>query len=403
MSELIGTLDGTALASGVYKDLPHSEAPLWVDASNVYFSDKSVQPIPGQYILTSSQTGVAIKGLKASLINSVPTLFYGTFEKLYSFTVSGGAIEVGSGYGDGNVNTDNLWSFARWSDWMLATNNLNLPQINKGSGFVTLGGLGTITRFKFFVPFGEYMLGVTDNTIYFCSRANVEVWTAAANNSAGSITPQDMDGPFMGGVPYGDSVLLFTRNSMHVVSYIGPPTYFASKAVAKSAGIWGINSVTVRDKMAYGHGPGGFFVTDGDSHVYIDEGTVHDDVMADRNLDAMQRSLVWHSKYTKQIVFWWPGAGQAENSRGYGYNYGQTEGTWAPRTDGRVSAEEQGIFPWGILGDASGGIYAENNVGDPVSIQDGSISALGSGLLTLRFGWSGFGQGGFGGTSSFTE
>lgn len=400
--KLIGELTGRMLASGVYKDLPNKEPPLWADGKNIYFSDNSVQPIPAQYLLTSSLTGVPIKGIKASVIGGEKTLFYGTYDKLFKYTRDGGAAEVGSGYTNTSPNTNNLWSFARWSDWMLATNNKDTPQIYKGTNFQPLAGIGSqFSKGRFFIAYGEYMILVDGPLIFWCHRSNVEDWVPVATNSAGSLSPQDLDGDFMGGEILGTTVFLFTLNSMHRMEYIGPPNYFGIFKVEKSPGVFGISSLTVHDKKIFGLGPGGAFVTDGDGHVYIDEGVVHDDIFSDLSEDNTEKSLVWHSKFTKQICFWWPGRDSAENNRSHGFNY--INNTWAPRGDERTAAEESGIFPWGILADDSGGIFAENTVGDPVSIQDGHLIVSGAGTYAIPFGMSGFGQGGFGGNANFTE
>ena len=399
--DLIGQLDGQALASGIFKDLPHAEPPLWANGQNVYFSDQSVQPIPGQYVLASSQTGVPIKGVKAAVSSGVRGLVYGTVEKLYRYTETGGAVEVGTGYGDGDVNTSHLWSIVPWSDWILATNGVNAPQIWKGSSFAALAGIGSqFTTLDFFIPFGEYMLGISGKQIFFCARSNVENWVPAATNAAGSLSPQDLDGPFKGGIMLDQRVVLFTMNSMHLVEYIGPPNYFGISKVENSCGIYGINCIVAHDKKAYGHGPNGFFVTDGTSHIYIDEGVCHDDVFNNKEETSMGKSLVWHSKFSKLINFWWPTSGSKENSKGWSYNY--VNNTWAPRSDARTCGEEQGIFPWGIIGDASGGIYAENNVGNPVNVQDGVLPITEAGQMSMGFGQGGFGLGGFGGVLALT-
>lgn len=397
--DLIGKLTGQMLSSGVYKDLPNDEPPLWVNGQNVYFADNSVLPIPGQSLITSG--GGPIRGLKASIIDELQTIFFGTGSKLYLYTLSGGLATVGTGYTN-EEHSNNQWSLTPWSNWMLATNNKDLPQIYKGSSFIALGGIGSqFTKLKFFIPYGEFMLGIDGKNVFFCSRANVEDWVPVATNSAGSLSPQDLDGPFMGGVLLGERIGLFTRNSMHVVDYIGPPNYFGINAVQKSPGIYGINAVTVQDKQAYGLGPGGAFVTDLSSHVYIDEGTVHKDIFADISETETEKVITWHSKHTKQIVFWWPSLQAVENDKSHAFRY--FNNTWAPRGDKRTAVDEQGIFPWGLLATESGSVYLENLTDAPVNTQDAVLLVEGEGTFDIPFGFSGFGQGGFGGLASFTE
>lgn len=397
--DLIGKLTGQMLSSGIYRDLPNDEPPLWTNGQNIYFSDNAILPIPGQSLITAA--GSAIRGLKAALLSDVATIFFGTGEKLYAFTFSGGLHQIGSGFTN-TEHSNNQWSFAPWSDWMLATNNKDTPQIYKGVSFAPLTGLGAqFTKLKFFIPYGEFMLGVDGKNVFFCSRANVEDWVPIATNSAGSLSPQDLDGPFMGGVLLGERIGLFTRNSMHVVDYIGPPNYFGINAVQKSPGIFGINAITVQGKQAFGFGPGGVFVTDLNSHVYIDEGTVHKDIFRNITETETEKSLTWHSKHTKQIVFWWPSRSAIENDLSHAFRYYNT--TWAPRGDARSAVDEQGILPWGLLATADGSVYLENTSDTPVNTQDGSLPVAGSGFFDIPFGFSGFGQGGFGGLADFSE
>lgn len=397
MPDIIGTISGKDILTGVMKDLPHSEAPVWSDARNVLFSDNSMQPIPGQYIISSSLGGVPIRGIKATQIDGVKTLFYGNTSSLTKLTLSGGATQVGSGYADG------LWSFARWSDWMLATNG-GAPLVFKGSSFAALANFTDCgqTTADFFIPIGEFMLTVSGSKINWPSRSNVEDWSPTTANSAGGLSPQDLDGPFVGGISVDQGALVFTNNSMHGVNYIGPNDYFGTFKLQTGPGLHGKLAVCLgKDKNVFGFGPNGVFVTDGNSHAFIDEDGVHDELQERLNQTYAYKSVVWHDIFSKQIVVWAPLDGATECSGGYGYNY--KDQNWSPRDDARTAAEESGIFPWGILGSADGSIYAQGLAGQPVSSQDAALPLLGSGTFTMPFGQSGFGEVPLGGIGAFTE
>ena len=401
MPDIIGSIQGKDLLVGLHKDLPHSEPGVWDDAKNVIFSDNAMQPIPGQYIISSSIGGQPIRGIKAASLDNAKSLFYANPSTLTRYTLTGGATVVGSGY------TDNLWSFQPWSDWMVATNG-DKPQVYKGSSFADLGGFsGNVdgeTKADFLFAIGEFVFAVRKKKIYWCSRSNVEDWSPTSINSAGSLSPQDLDGEFVGGCVVDEgTALLCTGNSIHSVNYIGPNSYFGSFKLRKGPGLFGKLAICEKDHQAYGFGPNGFFVTDASQHVFIDdiEGGIHDELFERLNLDYAWKSIVWHDIFSKQIVLWAPLDGATENSGGYGYNY--KDNNWSARDDARTAAEESGIFPWGILGASDGSIYAQGLAGQPVNAQDANLPLLGSGTFTMPFGQSGFGEISVGGTGEFTE
>lgn len=402
MTEKIGELTGDQMLSGVYPDLPHRQPPIFKNAKNVLFSDKSVQPIPGQYILTAGHEGLPIRGLLSIREANIPILFYGDDSKLYRYTITGGTTEVGTGYS----NNGNAWSLQRWGTWVLATNNVDAPQIFKGSSFAALTGISpTFATARIFLAYKNYLLAfntdVNDSRVAWCTADDPENWVAALNNTSRLLDIRDTTSGFTAAVIANERIFNFTLKSMHVMGFIGPPSFFSHNKVTDDIGAFGPAAVTEVAGNLFGIGPNGVWKSDGSGYTYVDEGAVHDRIFNDINLDYAHKCVAWHDVFTKQVVFWIPGAGQTENSYGMAFNY--KEGNWAPRGDGRSAALESGDFEWGILGDTSGNIYAQSLIDSPVSAQDPDLHVTGQGYFQLGFGNSGFGNGGFGGTLELTE
>ena len=402
MTEKIGELTGEQMLSGVFLDLPHRQPPIFKNAKNVLFSDRSVQPIPGQYILTAGTEGLPIRGLLSIREGSTPILFYGDDSKLYRYTISGGTTEVGIGYSNGG----NAWSLQRWGTWVLATNGVDAPQIFKGASFDALTGISpTFATGKIFLAYKNYVLvfntDVNDSRVAWCTADDPENWVGALNNTSRLLDIRDTTSGFTAALIANERIFNFTLKSMHVMGFVGPPSFFSHNKVTDDIGAFGPNSVTEVAGNLFGIGPNGVWKSDGSGYTYVDEGAVHDEIFNNLNLDYAYKCVAWHDVFTKQVVFWIPGVDHTENSYGMAFNY--KEGNWAPRGDARSAALESGDFSWGLLGDPSGNIYAQSLIDSPVSAQDPDLRISGEGFFTLGFGQSGFGNGGFGGMLELTE
>lgn len=403
MAEELGKILGEILQSGLFPDLPGKVAPVFVDGKNVLFSDGSVQPIPGQYVLTAGSNGTPIRGLLSTRSGSTPVLYFGDDSKLYRYTISGGTAEVGSGYN----SAGNAWSLGRWGTWVLATNNVDTPQIYKGSSFGALGGIsGNFTRARFFLIYRNYALAFNtdqnDSAIFWCHADDPELWTAATNNSARSLNIRDTTSGITSGLVFDQQIFYWTRRSMSVMNFLGSPLYFSSALVSTEVGSFGPQATTQANNMLWGIGPAGVWVSNGRDYTYIDEGAVHDFIFQNINLAQAHKCVALHDSYTKHVIFWIPGEGESEVSYGVAYNYAQKG--WTIRGDARSAAINTGDFDWAILGDTSGNIYAQSLVGAPVSAQDPNLYVEGASTFSVPlFGQSGFGQGGFGGSFAGVE
>lgn len=401
MPRKIGEITGEMMLSGVFPDLPHKQPPVFRTAKNVLFTDNSIQPIPGQYVLTAGSGGIPVRGLLSIREGSTPVLFFGDDATLYRFTISGGTTEVGVGF----ANAGNAWSMRRWGSWILATNNVNSPQIFKGSSFAALtGASGVFNTVRKFLTYKNYALAfntdLNDSRIAWCTANDPETWVAALTNTARSIDIRDTTSGITDANIANERIYYWTLKSMSVMSFVGPPVFFSSNLVTDDIGAFGPMSTTEVAGNVYGIGPNGIWQTDGASYRYIDA-PVHDEIFGNINLDQAHKCVAWHDVFTSQVVFWIPGENADEVSYGMGFNY--KDRNWAPRGDTRTAALEAGDFKWGLLGDTAGNIYAQSLVDDPVTAQDPHLHAFGQGFLYVPLGNSGFGQGGFGGALELTE
>lgn len=401
MPKKIGEITGEMMLSGVYPDLPQKQPPLFRTAQNVIFSDNSVQPSPGQYVLTATAGGVPVRGVLSIRNATIPILFFGDDSQIYRYTVSGGTSVVGSSY----TNNGQAWSFQRWGDWVVATNGVNTPQIFKGSSFAALTGIsGVFGTARKFLAYKNYLLAfntdLNDSRIAWCSADNPELWVGASTNTARTIDVRDTTSGITDACIANERIYYWTLKSMSVMSFVGPPVIFSSNKVTDDIGAFGPMSTTEVAGNTYGIGPNGIWQSDGSTYRYID-GPVHDEIYSNLNLDQAHKCVAWHDVFTKQIVFWIPGNNAHEVTYGMAFNY--KDRNWAPRSDARSAAIESGDFPWGILGDTAGNIYAQSLVDSPVTAQDPHFRAVGAGNVTIPFGMSGFGQGGVGGVLALTE
>lgn len=402
MPQKLGEITGEQMLGGVFPDLPHKEPAFFKNSRNVMFSDKAVQPISGQYVLTATSGGLPVRGLLSLRNVNTPILFYGDDEKLYRYTISGGTTVVGSGFSGNGA----AWSLRRWGSWVFATNGVNAPQVYKGASFAPMAGHSSVFgTAKFFLPYKNYLLAmntdVNDSRIAWCTADDPEVWAGLSTNTARLLDIRDTTSGISAGLVSNERIYYWTLKSMSVMGFQGPPNIFSSNFVTDDIGAFGPLAVTDAMGAMYGIGPNGAWRTDGSSIQYIDEGAVHDELFSNINLDMAHKCVAFHDVFTKHIVYWIPGVGESEVSYGLAYNY--KENNWAPRGDARSAALESGDFQWGILGDTRGNVYAQSLVGAPISAQDPNFYVRGEGVVTIPFGMSGFGQGGVGGMLTLTE
>jgi hypothetical protein len=213
--------------------------------------------------------------------------------KLYQFrTVAGLSavtdVSVAGGYTCTTAPTvvdeyQNTWAFANWGNIVFACNRsetlrgLMQYQATSASAFADIATsplAGSVVVFKDFViagnignTFGGGIVG-TNDMIAWSDQGNYTVWTPASGVQANWARTRDSDGDIVALKRLGDSVIVYKRNAIYRMTYIGPPYTFKLEKVVDGIGVL----------VGSGYPPcvvdiGNAHIFIGDSDVYLFDGT----------------------------------------------------------------------------------------------------------------------------------
>lgn len=356
---------------GFYPDAVPSEPFLWKDAKNVEFSGERIKA-GGQRTLALSAGVSPIRGMGAIRTQAgVQELYFGTLTNLYRSPALGAPASVAGSFTTPQHETvaspAGHWKFVNWGEWMLATNGSNPVQVRKGTGnFAALQQDGTTP-----LPFawarlmgrlGPHIVVANlpgePNGIRWCSDDNIEDWEVLEANTAGDLTVRDVVSEFIAMEPLGDRLALYTRESLHVLSYIGAPLVFGVQPVLFGFGPWGPSAVVSIGREHFGWGPGGLWHTDGSQFAWIDDGSVKDFLAAELYSAQASKIVGYHNEPRHRIEWFYPTTSTGENDRGIAYDY--LHKAWSRVDVGYSAVLERGVFQY-PLGAVGTSVNAENS------------------------------------------
>lgn len=311
--ELLKVLPGREVDSGLYPSAAHRDVPLWREGQNIIFHEAGAKKFPGYSALATEVPNDHARGAEA-MINSSGTrlLFWADTDKIYLYDGTSVTSEKSglTGIDDATATQDaTVMSFARFGDWMLATNGVDAGQVWKGVNFANLSGV-TWARAEVILTRGPHVLVFnTDNganIIEWCDEDDVETWTAAANNAAGNLYLRELFGPIKAAVNFGDQIAVLGLDQLFLVRYVGQPFYFGYKQGPRGIGAISKRSVIAARDTLYGWGPAGIWRSDGLRQEYIDTPQIRKFI--EDNLSTAQRSKVHAQFYDRldTIVWWYP-------------------------------------------------------------------------------------------------
>ena len=403
MSELIADIK-ELLGSGLFPSLPGRRARLWKDGRNVTFADQLVETALGQFLMFDPEQASSVTGVKASVIAGIPTVFFGTLTKLWQWDVTNGLEDLsGTTY---TGTTEDLWVFARFGDFMLATNNVDPLQVYKGvTDFEDLAGT-PFTRCKTIYATDTHLLAFNTsnggNFIEWTDADDIEDWTATSTNDAGNVPKRNLDSDILAVKTLGKAIAVYTFNEMLLMDFVGRPFVFRSELLLEGFGAVGVNAIAASGRQHYGIGRRGIWTTDGISFDFIQNPAMQKFVYRDAatriDLDTIGLTVGWLDQLQNQIVFYYTTeAGPGYNDIGIGIEI--DTGAWSVYDFGRTAVDDSGVFPFAITADRLGNVYQQSVTGVPTTTgQQGVIDLTETSFsVSMGLGEGGLGEGGLGG------
>lgn len=341
--------------SGLFLSTHKMDCPLWIDGRNVIFKDGGPQKEPGHTQLLSVAGAGVIRGMDALQDDSgTQRLFYGDQANLYMWdTSTQNTISTGhtGALNESGVTPATAWSFARWSNWMLATNGVDAPRIWKtGASDAALAG-ATFTTAEIFLRRGPHILAFNTNngslpgdiSFEWCDADLPEDWTPTATNAAGNAVIRDMDGAIKAAINFGEYIIALGKNQVYQITYAGSPLVFVYKPLLTGIGAVGKMAVVQAGRLFYGMSDGGIWQCDGVSFRYIDTPALKEYIDGQIDTSQMSKVVAWYDDTNEIVNFSLPTTGTGENTFTVGYR--TTNQSWTIRDWGRSAAVPQvGVF-----------------------------------------------------------
>lgn len=176
---------------------------------------------------TNAVAGTPLSAQEFMASDGTRYLIAGTATKLYRLETDRTFTDVtklSTTYG----NTSTRWYFAKYGQWVIATNFVDVPQVLKGfttANFVDLGGSPPIAKFCILYK-NQLIFGytnesgtITPNRLAWSGRENVESYGSNLATGADSTVLEDVDGKMTGLIHLGNNFGVYHEHSISLGYY----------------------------------------------------------------------------------------------------------------------------------------------------------------------------------------
>jgi hypothetical protein len=417
---------------GITPSLENSDVRFWKDGLNITFIGSAIRPFFSQAEVATPLGTRPIRGkILETRIAGTKYAFMGDQRKLFRF--DGASIaDVTRLSGDYNGLTDESdlepatsWSMAQWGDWAFAAQEKDKIQVYKppATRFVDLdtqNGAGAwgaagqtfdyasiVMGYKsFLLAFNTTNLTVNGNGgsdfYHWCKSDDTNTWIpGGAGNSAGYNQARDA-GPILAATYFRGSIVFATKNSVHLLRYVGSPSWFGQEILAQGFGVLGKNCLYSTGNMLYGVGIHGIWASDGAQFVNIGSPVVHDYFMDRLSRKQSSKTLLWHNKEEDSLEIHFPVDGSLLKEPEIVLASRMENKTWTFLDRARTAGSDGSVFGSSLSASSKGRLYAqsrgaEDSVFEPrpgpmtVGVQESSFAGYGEG---------GYGDSGYSGVQS---
>lgn len=226
-----------------------------------------------------------------------------------------GASPPGAG---SEIGPENYWVFDNWGEDLVAVHSYDGRLFDWSPGDAELVPTTNAPADNALVVTSDerhcFVMGGTGNPrrVKWCSREDINLWTPAADNSAGGFE-LDTSGKIIAATKVPQGILVLTSVDVHLIEYIGPPSYYKPRLISDSAGVAG--------PFAYTNTDNGVIIMDHSGFWHFDGGlqqvpcTVEYDVFSDSNLSNPVTHFMGFNEHTREIWIFYPSKSAAEPNR----------------------------------------------------------------------------------------
>jgi hypothetical protein len=340
---LLNVGPGQEMESGLYPGIDPVSAPFWADGENVEFRKGGVVSSLG-YTELASLPGT-VNELTQAFVTGSPSdqRVYGAYDnQVFLLSSQTGLASLGA------FPTQGIPYFETFGSWLLGTNFADTPRAWRNTGtFDEIAGL-PFDYAKILHRKDNHVLAFnTDlgqNHYAWCSASDIDDWDPTAANSAGDNFIRDLDSDIVAVCDIGDSVAIYSRETMGLINFVGQPNVFSHRFAINGVGATGGRSVVPFGQMNAGLNKQGIFRTDGVGFQYVDEPAVHDFIEEDINFDLGEEIKGYHNEDLSSVIWFY--TSNAGTRKGIGYNY--VKGIFQKYTTPALVALERQVFPYPV-------------------------------------------------------
>lgn len=248
-------------------DLPAVRGPLLTDAKNVIPHAQGYKPFKtltnGSNALPLVPQGAA--GMRDGDLTS--HIYVGDATDLYELNTDGSWEDRSrTTGGDYNTTTNEVWNFAQFGNFCVATNwadDIQYIDMTSGTDFAALSGSPPTCRHL--ATFEDFLfLGNTVNSaqqVVWSAINDITGWTAGTDQSGAQTFP---DGGAVQGFAVHDTLTIFQRYKIRRCQYVGPPVIMQFDVISEEKGALVDGSICSQGAESFFLANDGFYMVLGD-------------------------------------------------------------------------------------------------------------------------------------------
>lgn len=247
----------------------HRRSDVWVSLENFYPTSRGSYRTAPTFAATGnagagpSTPGNTLKAWTSYTVNGTANTVVGTDAKLYvANSIAAGTFTDRSKSGGYSATQ---WAFAQYGNITIAANNTDNTQWRNATGTSAFADLAGAPKCKHLVVQSNVLLAFSINGAENAwAASDVGDYTNWSTGDAVSSTPiLARPGPITAAIAFKDIVLVFKRNSIFRMRYVGSPIYWTVDLVCDGKGVLGPGAVCNCGEFVVFSGEHGVSVFDG--------------------------------------------------------------------------------------------------------------------------------------------
>lgn len=321
MKALLKLNDPEQFSSGLWVDPPKNQQALWKAGENIQFSDGIIEKAPGYFI--DGAFDQTVSGVAVAYVGDVNRIYIGAGSKVYKREVSV-PTTIGTGF-----DTAGKWEFEPYGTFLLATNNVDPPQIWKNTGSLADWPTCPFATAKLVRKLEVFPVLFSGQEVAWPSYNNFEDFVPGPGKRAGQYFLRDLDGEVMAAEPLGSSLVYYTQDMFGFMQFVGGEAAMSFRTQQGGGiGAVGPEAVVAAGAFHFGMSRKGIWQSDGSSFNYVAKPAISRWLQSQIDWTLAEGVVGLHLENQQQVQFYFTCLDGER--RGLSYTYaGPAQGRWS--------------------------------------------------------------------------